>query len=91
METQREKPARIIETGRVQLGRGIEMLSLSPPYHHHRQCAKAIKRVKNNIWSYAESKGAEQKSTRCTKTHTPKKRRTGMAGCLCQYFSTNLK
>lgn len=55
METQREKPARIIETGRVQLGRGIEMLSLSPPYHHHRQCAKAIKRVKNNIWSYAGS------------------------------------
>lgn len=28
------KAARIIETGSVQLGREIEMLSPSPPYHH---------------------------------------------------------
>lgn len=45
MKAQR-KTARIIETGRVQLGREIEMLSPSPPYRHQSQCAKAIKESK---------------------------------------------
>lgn len=40
------KTARIIETGSVHLGREIEMLSPSPPYHHQGHCAKAIKESK---------------------------------------------
>lgn len=77
-EKKKKKRARIIETGRVQLGREIEMLSPSPPYHHQSQCAAGkknqLKSQNINMWSYAEYEAAERKSTRCparasTRTH----------------------
>lgn len=60
---EREGTQRIIETGRVQLGREIEMLSPSRAYHHQRQTRgerkNQLKSQNINMWSYAEKRHRE--------------------------------
>lgn len=62
------KSARIIETGSVQLGRGIEMLSPSPPYRHQGHCAKAIKESKriSRVMLHPREQNASQQGALCT-------------------------
>lgn len=57
---------RIIETGRVQLGREIEMLSPSGAYHHQRQRGEREKPIKESKYKYEEScrKLRRRRSTR---------------------------
>lgn len=70
------KAARIIETGSIQLGREIEMLSPSPPYHHQGHCAKAIKESKriSGVMQHPREQNASQQDapvhTKHTHTHT---------------------
>lgn len=85
------KAARIIETGSVQLGREIEMLSPSPPYHHQDHCAKAIKEPKriSGVMQNPREQNASQQGALCTsraraQTHVQpvkKKRRTRLTDC----------
>lgn len=76
------KAARIIETGSIQLGREIEMLSPSPPYHHQGHCAKAIKESKRilGVMQNPREQNASQQGALCSQnthknTHTPQRRR----------------
>lgn len=68
-----KKTTRIIETGSVQLGREIEMLSPSPPYHHQGHCAKAIKeskRISGVMQNPRERNASQQGAPVHTETHT---------------------
>lgn len=67
-----KETARIIETGSVQLGREIEMLSPSPPYHHQGHCAKAIKESKriSGVMQNPREQNASQPGALVHKTHT---------------------
>lgn len=75
------KAVRIIETGSVQLGREIEMLSPTLPYHHQGHCAKAIKEQKKEyleLCRIQESRTQVNKVPCAHKAHTPKRTRMGM-------------
>lgn len=73
---EREGTRRIIETGRVQLGREIEMLSPSRAYHHQRQTRgerkNQLKSQNINMWSYAE-KQEGQRGAACTRAQKSEK------------------
>lgn len=66
------KAARIIETGSVQLGREIEMLSPTRPYHHRDHCAKAIKEPKriSGVMQNPREQNASQQGALCTRKNT---------------------
>lgn len=89
---EREGTQRIIETGRVQLGREIEMLSPSRAYHHQRQTRgerkNQLKSQNINMWSYAEKcrREGQQGAARAHEHRKVKKQKRK-----CSFIKASLK